>query len=185
LAHPTRRRVLTAAAALPLAAVSASAVSGCGLDVLGTPPPPPADVRALQAAIAGENEMVARYRAVLAAATGLPPVLRSLLAEHQAHLAQLQARLVMPAGSAASPSGSPPRRAAPTVPREPAAAVAFLGASEQSAAAAMLNRVPRAPASMAQLFASISASEATHVPVLAVAATAALSSPPGDGGRPE
>ena len=30
----------------------------------------------------------------------------------------------------------------------------------------MLDRLPHAPASLAQLFASISASEATHVPVL-------------------
>lgn len=175
--HPTRRRVIAAAAtALPLAAVS-----GCrGLGVLGTPPPPPADVVMLQAAITAENTMVEHYRTALSGAGGssaaLGPVLRPLLAEHVAHLAQLRSRLVMPPGSAASVSPSPPggrRPPGPPVPAAPAAAVAFLKAAEQSAATAMLNRVPRAPASLAQLFASISASEATHVPVLAVAVTAA------------
>jgi hypothetical protein len=53
------------------------------------------------------------------------------------------------------------------VPTAPAAAVAFLRAAEQAAAASMLDRLRGAPASLAQLFASISASEATHVPVLA------------------
>lgn len=176
-AHPTRRRVMAAAAAaLPLAAAS-----GCrGLGVLGTPPPPPADVTLLQAAIAAENLMVQRYRAVLSgaasSAAALGPVLRPLLAEHGAHLAQLRSRLVMPAGSAASVSPSPPagkRPPVPGVPAAPAAAVAFLAAAEQAAATAMRGRVTHAPASLAQLFASISASEATHVPVLSVAVTAA------------
>jgi hypothetical protein len=165
-----------AATALPLAAVS-----GCrGLGVLGTPPPPPVDVVMLQAAIAAENVMVERYRAALSGAAGsaaaLGPLLRPLLAEHVAHLAQLRSRLVVPPGSAASVSPSPPgghRPPVPTVPAAPASAMAFLRNAEQAAATAMLNRVLRAPASLAQLFASISASEATHVPVLAVAVTAA------------
>jgi hypothetical protein len=164
-----------AAAALPLAAVS-----GCrGIGVLGTPPPPPADVTVLQAAITAENLMVQRYRAVLNGAAGsaaaLGPLLRPLLAEHVAHLAQLRSRLVVPTGSAASVSPSPPggkRPSAPAVPTAPAAAVAFLRTAEQAAAIAMLNRVPRAPASLAQLFASISASEATHVPPLSTGVTA-------------
>jgi hypothetical protein len=168
--NPTRRQVVTAAvAALPLAAVS-----GCsGLHVLGTPPPPPADVTALQAAIAAENQMVGRYQAVLSAAAGsaLAPALRPLLSEHLAHLTQLRSRLDMPAGSAASASSSPRRASPPGVPAAPAAAVAFLKAAEQAAATAMLNRVPHAPAALAQLFASISASEATHVPALDRAAT--------------
>lgn len=170
--NPTRRQVVASAvAALPLAAVS-----GCsGIHVLGAPPPPPADVTALQATIAAENQMVGRYQAVLSAAAGsaLAPVLRPLLSEHMAHLAQLRSRLDMPAGSAASASSSPHRAGPPAVPAAPAAAVAFLKAAEQTAASAMLNRVPHAPAALAQLFASISASEATHVPVLDKAATVA------------
>src|SRR5258706_210235 len=64
----------------------------------------------------------------------------------------------------------PTRRAviagAPAVPTAPAAAVAFLRGAEHAAASAMLDRLRGASASLAQLFASISASEATHVPAL-------------------
>ena len=182
-AEPTRRRVMAAAAAaLPLAAVS-----GCsGLKVAGTPPPPPADIVTLQAAIAAEQVMVDRYRTALRTADSaatLASVLSPLLAEHVAHLSQLRSRLIVPAGSAASASPSPPGRSAPSVPAAPAAAVAFLRSAEQAAATAMLDRVLHAPASLAQLYASISASEATHVPVLSVAVTAAADLPPGSGGQ--
>ncbi len=173
VAGPTRRAVIAATAALPLVAVS-----GCGgLAVLGRPPSPAPDVTLLRAAIAAEELMIARYAVVLrglrspgaAAAGGSPAaltvVLEPLLAEHHAHLAQLGSRLLVPAGSA-SPSPSGRNAAPPAVPAARAAAVAFLRAAEQAAATAMLDRLPAAPASLAQLFASISASEATHVPVL-------------------
>jgi hypothetical protein len=159
-AHPTRRVVLAAAAALPVAAVS-----GCGVDVLASPPRAAPDVDQLRSAIAAEQVMVERYDAVLAGATGaVAAALRPLLAEHQAHLVQLRSRLVVPAGSRSPSPG--PRAGRVTVPSGPGAAVAFLRDAEQAAAAALLGRLPQVPASLAQLFASISASEATHVPVL-------------------
>jgi hypothetical protein len=174
-AHPTRRVMLAAAAMLPLAAVS----SCDGVDVLAAPPPPAPEVTVLREAIAGEQLLVTWYSAVLRDArnaggspAGLTAVLEPLLAQHRAHLSQLKSRLVVPAGSAASPS--PTRRAAtPTVPGAGSAGVAFLRDAEQAAAAAMLDRLRSAPGSLAQLYASISASEATHVPVLdaAVAST--------------
>jgi hypothetical protein len=172
-ADPTRRAVIAVAAALPVVALS-----GCaGVDVLARPPSPSPDVALLREAIAGEQLMVARYAAVLrdlrspgaGAAGGSPAALTAalepLLAEHRAHLAQLRSRLIVPAGSA---SPSPSRRAAgaPAPPAAPAAAVAFLRAAERAASGAMLGRLRGATASLAQLFASISASEATHVPVL-------------------
>ncbi len=177
-ADPTRRVVIAAAAVLPLVAVS-----GCdGADVLASPPSPAPGVGLLRAAIAAEQLMITRYAAVLrdlrnheagagagTAGGGSPAALTAavepLLAEHRAHLMQLRSRLIAPAGSA---SPSPPRRATgvPAVPTAAAAAVAFLRAAEQAAATAMLDRLRGAPASLAQLFASISASEATHVPVL-------------------
>jgi rubrerythrin len=178
-AKPTRRVVLAAAALLPLAAAS-----GCGsVDVLATPPSEGPAVRLLRSAIAAEQTMIAQYGTVLHRAHGggadLTAELEPLLAEHRAHLAQLQSRLVIPAGSSASappsPSPSPSGRAAtaPAVPTAPAAAIAFLKNAEQAAATALLARLVTAPASLAQLFASISASEATHVPVLAVVASRA------------
>jgi len=160
-AHPTRRVVLAAAVTLPLAAVS-----GCGgADVLATPPRPAADVDLLRSAIAAEQLMIARYGAVTGGATAaVSSALEPLLAEHRAHLAQLRSRLIVPAGS---PTPSPRAPAAPAgVPSAPGAALAYLRDAEQAAAAALLGRLPHAPASLAQLLASISASEATHVPVL-------------------
>ncbi len=174
-AHPTRRVVLAAAATLPLAAAC-----GCdGVDVLSAPPRPAPDVALLRSAIAAEQLMVARYANALSGAgnpgggtpagrggspAALAATLEPVLAQHRAHLAQLRSRLVVPAGAAPLPPERIP--AAPAVPAAPGAAVAFLRAAEQAAATAMLGRLPHAPASLAQLFASISASEATHVPVL-------------------
>jgi hypothetical protein len=159
--HPTRRVVLAAVVTLPLAAVS-----GCGgADVLASPPRPAADVDLLRSAITAEQLMIARYSAVIGgAAASVTSVLKPLLAEHQAHLAQLRSRLVVPAGS---PTPSQRAPAAPAgVPSGQSAGLAYLRDAEQAAAAALLDRLPGAPASLAELLASISASEATHVPVL-------------------
>ncbi len=165
-AKPTRRVVLAAAAALPFAAVS-----GCdSLKVVGEPPPPAPDVTALREAIAGEQLMVDRYAAVLRNVGGtLATALQPLLDEHRAHLAQLRSRLIVPPGSRYR-LPAPPAHPSPAVPASASADVAFLRSAEQAAAAAMLGRLRHAPASLAQLFASISASEATHVPALDAAA---------------
>jgi hypothetical protein len=170
VADPARRALIAAAAALPLVAVS-----GCnGVDVvLASPPRQPADVGLLQAAIAAEQLLVTQYAAVLRGLTSsgagapaaLTAALEPLLGQHRAHLAELRSRLIVPAGGA-SPSPSARATRAPAVAAAPAAAVAFLRAAEQAAAAAMLGLLPGASGSLAQLFASISASEATHVPAL-------------------
>jgi hypothetical protein len=158
---PSRRAVLAAsAAAVPLL------VSACrGVQVLGSPPPPAADVRLLHAAIAAEQAMVSRYHAGLAQASGsgATSTLTGILAEHQQHLAQLTARLVVPAGSSPIP-GIP----APTagVGTGLAAALRALETAEQDASARLATQLLAAPPSLAQLLASIGASEATHVPVL-------------------
>jgi len=171
-ANPTRRALLAAAAMLPLAAVS-----GCdGADVLAAPPSPAPAVTVLREAIAAEQLMITRYTTVLhqAGATGgsagsLAGALEPLLAEHRAHLAQLRSRLIVPAGSKASPA-APHERAPAPVPSGVSASVAFLRTAEQDAVTAMRQRLHRAPSSLAQLYASIGASEATHVPVLDAAA---------------
>jgi hypothetical protein len=165
-AKPTRRVVLVATATLPLAAAS-----GCaGVKVVGAPPSPAPDIATLREAIASEQLMVDRYTAVLRNAdVSLAPALQPLLDEHRAHLAQLRSRLIVPAGSRYRlPASS--ARSSPAVPAGAGAGIAFLRSAEQAAAAAMLGRLRRAPASLAQLFASISASEATHVPALDAAA---------------
>jgi hypothetical protein len=159
---PTRRAVLAGAAtAVPVL------IGGCrGVEVLGTPPPPAPDVRLLRAAIVAEQQLISRYHAVLAGpgktAAGRLAV---LLAEHEQHLAQLKTRLVVPAGSAQSvaPAATPP---AASTPADLAGALAALAAAEQTAAQRLGTGLLTVPPSLAQLLASISASEATHVPVL-------------------
>lgn len=159
----TRRRVLAiAAAALPLA------VAGCkGIGALGTPPKAAPGVAVVGDAITVETRLIAHYGAVLAAVPALAGSLRPLLAQHHDHLARLRARLIIPPGSRAhdpvSPSGSPAPFA---VPGTPAAALRHLRDAENAAATAQLAHLAAAPPSLAQLLASISASEATHAMVL-------------------
>jgi len=176
----SRRALLTAsAAALPLF------VTGCkGIQALGTPPPPPADVRTLQAAISAEAAMVARYASALKLLTagstppGTPIVAayasaRAVQAEHVAHLAQLRSRLVEPPG--ARPSAHPPPLSPYSGPSPAAGAggvdavLGELAVAEQAASDRLIGELTGLPPTLAQLYASIAASEATHVPFLQAA----------------
>jgi hypothetical protein len=171
VADPTRRALLAATATFPLL------VAGCrGTQALGTPPQPAPDVAQLAAAISAEELMVARYRATIrllrdgpAAGTGSGPktsaTLTALLGEHQDHLRQLRSRLI-PGSPRAAGSAPPPRPPAPAVPPTPRRAIDYLGDAERVASDRLLSQVVRVPPSLAQLFASMAASEATHVPVL-------------------
>lgn len=178
-AAQSRRALLgAAAAALPLL------LAGCkGVQALGAPPRPAPDVALLQAAISAEELMVARYQAALRLPQPLPAAtLGALLAEHQAHLGQLRSRLIpgspQAAGAVASagavrsagarpsagrPSPSPGQ---PSVPAGARPAASYLADAEQAASDYLLRQLLLAPPALAQLLASISASEATHVPVL-------------------
>jgi hypothetical protein len=161
----TRRAVLAATAALPLL------VTGCkGVAAFDALPKPPPDVVLLRAAISAEQQMIARYEAAIRVLRGggadLASVLSPLLAEHREHLAQLRSRLIVPAGSAAA-AGRPARGPArPPLPAAPDQVIAYLQVAEQHASTRLLQGVLAAPASLAELLASIAASEATHVPVL-------------------
>jgi hypothetical protein len=173
-ADPTRRAVLAATAVLPLL------VAGCrGTQALGTPPQPAPDVAQLRAAILAEEEMVARYQGAIrllradpAAGAGSGPAisatLSGLLAEHQEHLRQLRSRLA-PGSPQAAGSARLPAPAAPVLPATAPAAISYLSRAEHAASDRLLSQVPHVPASLAQLLASISASEATHVPALRAA----------------
>jgi hypothetical protein len=165
-AEPARRALLVAAAALPLAA------AGCrSIGALATPPAVAPGVRVLARAIAGEQWLVHRYQAVISGVAGrdgprdLAGSLGPILAEHRAHLARLRARLIVPAGSAVRLAGPVPAAGA-VVPASPAAAIAALRAGELRASVDLLGALAGAPPSLAQLLASISASEASHVPAL-------------------
>ena len=161
----TRRRVLTAAAAaLPLVA------AGCkGISALGAPPKPAPDVTVVTAAIAMETQLIARYGDVLAVSPGLAPALHPLLAQHHEHLSRLRARLIVPVGGQPLPTPRATARHTAQVPGSSAAALGYLRDAEDAAAGALLAHLATAPPSLAQLLASISASEATHAQILGTA----------------
>lgn len=139
------------------------AVSACRRpEGLAAPPPLSADVRALFAAVSAERNLISLYTRTMAGYSTLAPKLEPLLAEHWAHLAQLRSRIIEPPGKTI-----PDRvTSRPPIPATRAAAVARLRAAEQAAVTSQLRRLAGATPSLAQLYASIAASEATHVTVL-------------------
>ena len=154
-----RRSVLAAAAAaVPLLAAGCKGVGG-----LGTLPRPRPDVAVLRAAIGNEQALIARYRSALAAAPALKDILDPVLGQHQAHLAALRSRLI---GPAATPHPARPSPAATTGGADQASTLAALAAAEQAAAGRLVSRLTVASPSLAQLLASISASEASHAALL-------------------
>lgn len=152
--------LLASAAAVPVLVGAAGCRSSdmfTGPDPLAGPPSPPPDVITLRAVIAAEQTMIGLYRAAIGGgrARGLEP----LLAEHQQHLARLRARLIVPAGAPASPSPS-----ASQAPRR--VTIARLRAAERGSAAGLVQRLGAVEPALAQLFASIAASDATHAAAL-------------------
>jgi hypothetical protein len=159
----SRRSLLVAAgAALPILLTSCK-----GVQALGTPPPPPREIRVLRAAITAEELMVDRYTTALTrlpASNGdLLAALRAVQAEHVAHLGQLRSRLLEPAGA---PTPAAPRAPAVVAGSSPSSVLAGLEEAEQTASNRLLEQLVVLPPSLAQLFASVAASEATHVPFL-------------------
>jgi len=156
-----RRRQLLAASTTTLPLFLA--LSACtGPNPLAGPPPLSADTQAVLAAASAEQQLIFQYKRTMAVYSALTPALGTLLAEHQAHLAQLRARIIEPPGKtvpAAAPSRQP-------IAGTPTAALARLRTAEHAAIAAALRRLAGASPSLAQLYASIAASEATHVTVL-------------------
>lgn len=168
------------AAAVPVLLATAGCRSSdafAGPDPLAGRPTLSPDVVALQAVIAAEQAMITLYQSAVAShlatalsttgpttgpATGRAGVLEGLLAQHRQHLGQLQARLVLPAGSpsaqassSASPGEAPVR-----------VTIARLRAAESASATDLVKRLVSMPPALAQLFASIAASDATHVVAL-------------------
>ena len=157
-----RRRVLAAsAAALPALLATAGCRSSdvfAGPDPLAGRPALSPDVITLQEVITAERAMIALYQA--AVNTQPARTLEGMLAQHRQHLAQLQARLVLPAASP-TPSASASGSAAPA-----RVTIAQLRAAERASATDLVRRLATVPPALAQLFASIAASDATHVVAL-------------------
>jgi hypothetical protein len=160
-----RRRVLAAsAAALPALLATAGCRSSdafAGPDPLAGRPALSPDVITLQEVITAERAMIALYQAAVNGGTRPVRTLEGLLAQHRQHLGRLQARLVVPPGSGSvSPSPSSSRAPAQVT-------IAQLRAVERASATDLVRRLVGVPPALAQLFASIAASDATHALVLA------------------
>jgi hypothetical protein len=160
--------LFASAAALPLLLGTAGCRSSdvfAGPDPLAGRPPLGRDVLTLQAVIAAEEDLIGLYRAALTgnAAAGRAGTLRTLLSQHEQHLIQLKGRLVVPPGASASPSPSGTATSSPAPGR---VGIARLRAAERASAADLVQRLATVPPALAQLFASIAASDATHVAVL-------------------
>jgi len=165
--------LLASAATLPLLLATAGCRSSdvfAGPDPLAGRPPLGHDVLTLQAVIAAEEGLIELYRTAVVVddqATVTARMLGPLLAQHEEHLARLRARLVVPAGMPPSPSPSgrtatPPAGAAGPGP----VTIARLRDAERASAAGLVQRLATVPPALAQLFASIAASDATHAAVL-------------------
>ncbi len=165
-AHPTRRTLLSVA----VAAAGSLFLAGCkGITALGPLPKVSADVVMLEHVIAGEEAMVGLYAAAARQSSGPGDVIAAIGAEHEAHLRALRAHLVLPprlAGTKIAPS-----RGLPALPADGTGVLGALAAAERNAAARLTTQLTTAPATLAQLMASISASEAAHVVYLRRAGT--------------
>ena len=164
-ADPTRRRVLAASA---LAALAAAGTVGCSLGQpwpWSQPPKQAPDVTLLQDAIAAEAAMISRCAAVISALPVLTATVSPVLREHRDHLAQLRARLTVPTGAPSPKVTARAHRA--LVPPGEAAAAEYLRDAEHDQAAVLVRWLATVSTpSLAQLLASIGASEATHAVLL-------------------
>jgi hypothetical protein len=165
-----RRRVLLASATtLPLLLATAGCRSSdafTGPDPLAGRPPLSHDVLTLQAVIRAEENLIYLYRTAIHGDSGTKArsrTLRPLLAQHEQHLAQLRARLIQPGGNPATPA-TPSASAASTAPAH--VSTARLRAAERASAAGLVRRLAAVEPALAQLFASIAASDVTHVTAL-------------------
>ena len=167
---PRRRLLLASATTLPLLLAAAGCRSSdvfTGPDPLAGKPQPAPDVVTLQAVIAAEENMVALYRTAVSGDSGTTRgrPLAALLGQHTQHLAQLRARLIVPAGAAsaspapsASPTATAPAKASPAK-----VSIAQLRTAERASATNLVKRLAAVEPALAQLFASIAACDATHV----------------------
>jgi hypothetical protein len=165
---PRRRVLLASAAALPVLLAAAGCRSSdvfAGSDPLAGPPPLSRNVITLQAVIAAEETLIQLYKAAIGGEEGAAArehPLKPLLAQHEQHLIQLRARLILPPGwpaAKASPATRPGARPARVT-------TARLREAEHASAAGLVQRLATVEPALAQLFASIAASDATHVTAL-------------------
>jgi hypothetical protein len=153
---PTRRLLLASVPLVLLTAGCRSADLFAGPDPLGGRPPLAHDTIVLQAVIAAEVDLISRYKSAMSASSN--PRFPVLLGQHQQHLIQLRSRLIVPQGATASPT--------PAAPRSAPQSVGALRDAERASAVSLTEQLVSVTPSLAQLFASIAASDATHADAL-------------------
>lgn len=162
----TRRALLGGSLALTLTACTPA----------GKRPGP--DVVLVGRAVADEQDLLAYSQAVLRHHPGVGARVDPIVSDHRAHLGALRAQVsptpadlptsVSPPTTPTSAGPGPARSPGPPrVPAGEAEAVAGLAERERSAAAARVEDLSGAPPFLAQLLASIGASEAAHAGLLA------------------
>jgi hypothetical protein len=155
-AGPTRRRLLTGAAA----GIAGTTLAGCGL-FGGDPAPKPTPAADPMAPVLdGAVTLAASYDRVIAAQPDLAARLTPIAEAHRAHAAELSRVLGMPAP--APPAVNP---SAPPV-ASGSAALTSLHSAEQKAQQVAGRLCRTAPANRAALLGSISAARASHAEAL-------------------
>jgi hypothetical protein len=155
----SRRQLLAASPALSLFL----ALSGCkGPPVLSAPPTVSPGTQMLLHSVTAELNLIWLYDTAIAAHSGLTPVLAPLRAEHEAHRQQLSSRVIEPPGKHVAAAVT----ARPALGATQQAVLAQLRQAEQAAVKTLMSRLGGASPSLAQLYASVAASEATHASVL-------------------
>ncbi len=139
------------------------ALSACkGPAVLSAPSTVSPRTRMLLHAVTAELNLIWIYNKAMARYSGLAPTLGPLLAEHEAHLQQLRSRVIEPAGRHVPATVT----AKPPLAGTQGAVLTQLREAEQAAVTTLMSRLGGASPSLAQLYASIAASEATHASLL-------------------
>jgi hypothetical protein len=153
--------LLASATTLPLLLAATgcrSAEAFAGPDPLAGPASPSPDVITLEAVIAAETNLIHLYKTAI---SGVSRATAPLLSQHEQHLAQLSARLVLPSATS-SPRPSPGGATAAPVRMT----TARLRDAERESAANLVRQLGGAEPALAQLYASIAACHATHVAAL-------------------
>jgi hypothetical protein len=188
---PRRRLLFASATALPLLLATTGCSSAdlfAGPDPLGGRPPLAPDTVTLENVIVAEVGLISQYKSVMSvpgsagsagSAGGIQwRLLASLLAQHEEHLVKLRARLVVPPGvpapatapasssSSSSASASASSSGAASSGAASADPIGTLRAAERRSATFLVQRLATVQPALAQLFASIAASDATHAAAL-------------------
>lgn len=147
--------------------------AGCGTAGPSAPQSVRRDATVLHAVIRDEKALLARYAEASRLFPALAGRLDPIAAQHREHLAALRRRLPPPGtvAESGSPDGSapPPAWLPPPLPETADEAVKVLGADEAAAARSRIRRITEVTGPLAQLLASVGASEATHAALLSEA----------------